>query len=288
MKEELDSKKTRKESLHSLINLIPDLNQVRNWAKPDDKKRFPIVMMPFFVTFLASVFLFDLALSHVFTVSRGEDFLAGLGTRQFDIEVLVVQLISWGGLHYLTKGTAQRYLTYSFHHFNLAHIIGNSILLTLSMYMLEERYGAFRLLVIGVSSAFSGSLISWLVYRGQDKLLAGASAIAYGFLGVFIGDMILNWEHYRQRLIWVSLLVAGTIISIVIEGTALPSVSAISHASGVVTSILVSLLILPNYQLPMYEKVLKGIAAFLLVCEFLIIPLVIAYVDFGLADPPNP
>jgi len=244
---------------------------------PAGTRRFPIILMPFYIGVLVSVFLFDLALSHLYAVTQGQDFLTDLTTRGFNIDVEVLASLYWGGLVYLTKGTPEVYLTYSFHHFNLAHIVGNSILLGIAMYLLEERYGAFRLTVLGLASCFAGSFISYLVYRGENEILAGASAIAYGYLGAFIGDMILEWEHYRQRLIWVVLLVLGTIISIIIEAVALPEVSAVAHASGVVTCILASFLILPGYNLPWYKRIVQGVAGFILLCEFLIIPLCIAY-----------
>lgn len=257
-----------------LVEIRRTRDDIRVWMDP--KTRFPVVLMPAFVGCLITVFLFDLALSHLYAVSKGEDYLGDLASRGFNIEVEVLASLFWGGLVYLTKSQAQNYITYAFHHFNLAHIVGNSILLIIAMFLLEQRYGAFRLLVLGLSSAFSGSLISWLVYRGQNKILCGASAIAYGYLGTFIGDMIVEWEHYRQRLIWVTLLVLGTIISIIIEAVALPDVSAVAHASGVVTCVLMSIVILPGFNLPVYKRLIQGICAFLIVCEFLIIPLCIA------------
>lgn len=77
-----------------------------------------------------------------------------------------------------------RFVTYSFLHYNLPHILFNSITLLIFGSLLENILLWKKMIAIWLFSSFFGGLLSILIQ--PSSIAVGASASIYGFVGAYV------------------------------------------------------------------------------------------------------
>src|SRR5437762_533354 len=135
-----------------------------------------------------------------------------------------------GQLH----GQYWRFATYSFLHFNLLHLLANTLLLLWIGRILEQRIGAAFTGIIYLCSVFCSAVAIIIVHNLDPKpgATVGASGGVFGLLAAALvlshfGDAgFFNQENRLSKWIWIVLL-AGVGISF------LPGISMAGHVGGI-------------------------------------------------------
>jgi rhomboid protease GluP len=134
-----------------------------------------------------------------------------------------------GQLH----GEYWRFATYSFLHFNWAHLLTNALLLLWIGRIIEGRIGLAKFGMIYVGSVLASATVILLFHNWYPKAGAtvGASGAVFGLFGAALvisyrGDALSFGQEDRLRIwLWVALL-AGLGISF------LPGISMAGHVGG--------------------------------------------------------
>ena len=243
-----------------------------------------LTLLPVIVCLLSSVYMFDLAITQMVFMQSNP--AGGVGIVGLAASPAVLLGLQWGSFpfhHSTALIPPPTYFTYAFHHFNIYHLGTNLLLLLATLRLLEAKYGTFKMSLLFLPPLFAGSLYGWLFYHpavptASVNTLAGVSAVAYGYVGVMVGDAILNWGQYRER--WVSLLVVvvAVAVGVVLDGAGVTrelggQVAVMCHVAGVTASILSAILLLPNPIAARWERFLKPVCLVLLV-TFMVAPAV--------------
>lgn len=166
--------------------------------------------------------------------------------------------------------TILRFLTYTIHHDNWLHISSNMILLTISLYFMERKYGALRMTVLYLLSSIGSALVFWLFDPTSETV--GISGPIYAFMFLYLGDVTANWRTVYLPRTEICLVIAG-IISFFIDEYLNVGVAVFSHVGGALTGIWFSLLILPRFFHEKYDWILHVVAVIILLLQYLAIPL---------------
>jgi len=144
-----------------------------------------------------------------------------------------------------------RLITAGFLHYDLTHLVLNTLLLLLVAPIVERRVGVAWLFVIFLSASVAsclGILIKHQLWPAQGVSL-GASGGLFGLLG---SGLVLVFSRLRaqSRLVRIRLavvLVGGLTYSV------LPGVSMIGHIVGLLVGAVIALLIFPHAALPVLD-----------------------------------
>ena len=123
-----------------------------------------------------------------------------------------------------------RLFTHVLGHSGLAHLIGNMTLILLLGPALEEKYGAFKLLLVILATALVTGIIHNLFF--PSTMLLGASGVVFAF--ILIGSITAKEDHkIPVTFILVALLYIGQQVW---QGiTQQDSISQMSHIIGGIT-----------------------------------------------------
>lgn len=107
-----------------------------------------------------------------------------------------------GGMHPIfirDGGQWWRILTASFLHFGLDHLINNMVIFCCVGSRLERAVGHVKLVVIYLSSAIGGGLLSYYVmlWTGDYAVSAGASGAVFGIIGGLLWAVIYHRGHFE-------------------------------------------------------------------------------------------
>jgi membrane associated rhomboid family serine protease len=182
--------------------------------------------------------------------------------------------ITFGGF-YVGNATipSARWITYSFYHFNWLHISTNMIMLVGSLYFMEKKYGSMRMAFLYAVGSVGGALFGWMILP-TDALLAGASAAIYGYIFLYLADLILNWYTVNMPRTEIMLVVSG-IISLVVEEVFNVDLSTCAHIGGGLATLWFSLLILPRFYHQKYEFVIVIVAIICIILQFVVLPAIL-------------
>ena len=80
-------------------------------------------------------------------------------------------------------------------HINLIHFLGNIFATFVLVTMIEHTYGVFKTLIAFLICGIGGNIFSLALDNDgfQNTMKAGASTALYGFIGVVLGYIIINW-----------------------------------------------------------------------------------------------
>ncbi|KAK9856084.1 hypothetical protein WJX84_001363 [Apatococcus fuscideae] len=90
-------------------------------------------------------------------------------------------------------GQHRLYFTFTFIFVVFAHVLSNMLLFGAIACQIEEKYGAPRIILLFFISALGGSFFSAVCENGCS-VVVGASGGCFGMMGLFIADMIMNFE----------------------------------------------------------------------------------------------
>eukprot|EP00775_Hariotina_reticulata_P007166 gene7166-7380_t len=137
-------------------------------------------------------------------------------------------------------------------HGNFAHLLSNIITFVILAVPLEHSYGPLRIFIIFLAAGFGGTFLS-MAFEDACMVYVGASGAVFGFLGLYLADIVLNWESIYRPLLRLALMLVSLGLTLGIEfatarTSALQKVSHMSHVGGLVLGLFVSFMFLPNLR----------------------------------------
>lgn len=166
-------------------------------------------------------------------------------------------LIDWGA-RYLPlikdKDEHWRWFSNMLLHEGASHCFTNMLMFFTLSYHLERKYGWWRLGFVVVLSGVGGNFIS-AVFEDKCKVYVGFSGVCFGLFGLFVADIVLNYETVKKpktKIILVGLFLLIMVAQIILEG----QMSHLSHVGGLVCGLLPSFAFLPNFSSERWEVAL--------------------------------
>lgn len=103
-----------------------------------------------------------------------------------------------------------------------------------------------------LAAGFGGTFLS-MAFEDACMVYVGASGAVFGFLGLYLADIVLNWESIYRPLLRLALMLVSLGLTLGIEfatarTSALQKVSHMSHVGGLVLGLFVSFMFLPNLR----------------------------------------
>ncbi|KAK9803187.1 hypothetical protein WJX72_011823 [[Myrmecia] bisecta] len=203
-------------------------------------------------------------------------------------------LIQWGARWGpAMKSQPYRWFSSWFLHQSFQHILSNMLLFVAVAYQVEEKYGTWRITLLFFLSALGGNLFS-AVFENNCVAVAGASGGVFGMLGLFIGDMILNFESLKRPILRSILMTCFLVYFIITVATSPAGTSHLSHVGGFICGLFPAFLFLPNLRSEKWEAGLPIAGGVVMVLIFTIFPIVFykkilpTIGNCGLAPPPPP
>ena len=141
-------------------------------------------------------------------------------------------------------------------------------------YSREIKYGSWRMFLLCFVSALGGAFWSALFEDGC-RIVVGASGGVFGVFGLFIADMVVNFESIAYpviRGICVACFMVFFLVSVATEGS---GVSHLSHFGGLVSGLFPSFLFLPNFVKEDWEVYLPHCGLAVIVVVFFIFPIIV-------------
>ncbi|CAD7698391.1 unnamed protein product [Ostreobium quekettii] len=183
-------------------------------------------------------------------------------------------LILWGGRYIpdMERGAdVYRWITSLLIHQDFAHLLNNSIIFLLFSTHLEHKYGTIRIGALSFFAGIGGNLLS-AAFENVCAVVVGASGCCFGLLGLFVADMVLNFEQVTfpiLRIFFLLLMLAMTFITLFQEG----NTSHLSHAGGFLAGLFPSFVFLPNLHQAKWEAILPYLGFASMLFFYLVLPI---------------
>lgn len=150
----------------------------------------------------------------------------------------------------ITNGEYWRFITPTFLHGNLIHLILNLFALHLFANELESIYGTFRFLLLFLTTSWGAILAS---YAFSPGIAIGASGVVFGILGGLIIFFFRQREKVRgAHLKFKTMYTLGAIN--IILGIIIPKIDNAAHIGGLMTGLLIGWFISPEYNIQKDEE----------------------------------
>ena len=166
-------------------------------------------------------------------------------------------LIHWGA-RYLPRIKDEnedwRWFTNMLLHEGMSHLFTNMIMYFMLSYHLERKYGWWRLLFVILLSGLGGNFLSAALEK-SCSVYVGFSGVCFGLFGLFVADMMLNYETVKKpklKILTVAFFFLLTILQIIAEG----QTSHVSHVGGLLCGLFPSFVFLPNFSSERWEVAL--------------------------------
>eukprot|EP00195_Chlamydomonas_chlamydogama_P009647 CAMPEP_0202898498 /NCGR_PEP_ID=MMETSP1392-20130828/7012_1 /ASSEMBLY_ACC=CAM_ASM_000868 /TAXON_ID=225041 /ORGANISM="Chlamydomonas chlamydogama, Strain SAG 11-48b" /LENGTH=1047 /DNA_ID=CAMNT_0049584449 /DNA_START=381 /DNA_END=3524 /DNA_ORIENTATION=+ len=176
----------------------------------------------------------------------GDDNAVDSTTFNFDY------LLLWGGRYgpALAGGEWWRWFSSILLHQNFNHLVSNMVLFLVLCGYLEHNYGTIRIFIIWLAAGVAGNFSS-MVWEEPCDLVVGASGSVYGLIGLYLADILLNFESMSLPWLRVAAMVVALLFMVIMQVTdsaLLHSTSHASHVGGALTGAFAALLFLPNIK----------------------------------------
>ncbi|KAI8466169.1 MAG: hypothetical protein J3K34DRAFT_434709 [Monoraphidium minutum] len=165
-----------------------------------------------------------------------------------------VYLYAWGARYMPAVKAGQWWRLFSSFclHNSFTHLLTNMALFVLLTVPLEHTYGPLRIGLIFLASAFGANFLS-MTFEDPCVIYVGASGAVFGFVGLAISDLLLNWDTVSAPVVRLLVMLAMLGISIAVEYMEVPlmaagKVSHLSHIGGLLGGLFVSFAFLPNLK----------------------------------------
>ena len=170
------------------------------------------------------------------------------------------------------KWQVWRFLSYIFVHSGYFHITFNLLIQLLLGIPLEMVHRWWRILLIYLTGAIAGSLVTSL--SDPEAYLAGASGGVYAIIAAHLANVIFNWsemEFPALRLL-AFLLLAGIDTGIAVYYRYLEVDTKVgygAHAAGAAVGLLLGIVVLRNLRVKTWERVMWWFSLLLFLGLFL-------------------
>lgn len=166
-------------------------------------------------------------------------------------------LIKWGAryLPYIKERNEHwRWFSNMLLHEGASHCFTNMLMFFTLSYHLERKYGWWRVGFVIVLAGVGGNFVS-AMFEDQCNVYVGFSGVCFGLFGLFVADIVLNYETVRKpktKIILVGLFMLIMVAQIIMEG----QTSHLSHVGGLLCGLLPSFAFLPNFSSERWEVML--------------------------------
>ena len=158
------------------------------------------------------------------------------------------KLIQFGAYSYpliIQNNEYWRLITSAFLHIGFSHFVFNIGLILILGLLIERIYGSWQYLIIYLTSAAAGNLLSLFWIR--DSVGAGASGAVFGVMGVMVAYGI--WyknkiPNYQKRIFGYRIL--PFIILDLIIGIWIPQINVAAHVGGFICGLIAAVFITPQ------------------------------------------
>ncbi|KAL0024178.1 hypothetical protein WJX77_004493 [Trebouxia sp. C0004] len=160
-------------------------------------------------------------------------------------------LLEWGGRYgpALHQGQWWRWMTWVFVHEGFQHMVSNVLVWLALALPLEHAYGTPRILAVWLISALGSAFFS-AAFEDSCTLVVGCSGAVFGFMGLYVADMVLNFKSLSfpwLRLIWIGATLAYFLVASITQGQG-SYISYWAHLGGFVCGLFPSFFFLPNLK----------------------------------------
>lgn len=254
------------------------LQEIFKWLGPYGRKKHPILFTPVLVLMVTFLYAFMAGVYPVFLLemlqkdaSKSTDQLltaehwrpadlTGWVTISADRTFPFDFLLGWGGRYgpKIDDGDWWRWFTSPLIHQSFQHVLGNMTLLATLAAHLEHNHGTWRIVLVYLLSSVGGNLMS-AAFEDGCVVVVGSSGAVFGFVGLFAGDAVLNFDSMRRPLLRIGILLIFVAFFIVttINGRAGLNVSHFSHLGGLLCGLFPPFLFLPNLKRQQSERTKK-------------------------------
>ena len=158
------------------------------------------------------------------------------------------KLIQFGAYSYpliIENNEYWRLITSAFLHIGFSHFVFNIGLILILGLLIERIYGSWQYLIIYLTSAVAGNLLSlfWI----KDSVGAGASGAVFGVMGVMVAYGIWyknKFPNYQKRIFGYRIL--PFIILDLIIGIWIPQINIAAHVGGFISGLILAAFITPQ------------------------------------------
>ena len=144
----------------------------------------------------------------------------------------------------ITNGEYWRFISCTFLHGNLLHLFLNVAAIYIFGKEVESIYGTFRFLILYIFSSWGATLAS---YAFSSGLAIGASGAVFGI----IGGLIIFFYRQRDKVTGATMRFKSMYTLVIINlifGFLLPKIDNSAHIGGLITGLITSYFISPEYQ----------------------------------------
>lgn len=150
----------------------------------------------------------------------------------------------------ITNGEYWRFITPTFLHGNLIHLILNLFALHIFASELESIYGTFRFLILLLLTSWGAILAS---YTFSPGIAIGASGVVFGIIGGLIVFFFRQREKVGGAILKFKTMYTLVIINIIL-GLVIPRIDNAAHIGGLITGLLIGWFISPEYNVQKDEE----------------------------------
>mmetsp|Transcript_5445 Transcript_5445/g.10254 ORF Transcript_5445/g.10254 Transcript_5445/m.10254 type:complete len:467 (+) Transcript_5445:975-2375(+) len=189
-------------------------------------------------------------------------------------------LLLWGGrwIPAIHNGQWWRWISSLVLHENHNHIISNMSLFLVLSYFMEQKYGTVRVTLIAIISGLGGNLFS-AIFEPDCMLVMGASGLIFGLFGLYITDLLVNFDHIQRPVMQGICVMTLLIYFAWCAANSGRHSSDISHLGGLICGLFPSFLVIPSFKQKHqdWEALLPFIALGVCVAVFIGFPIYIYY-----------
>lgn len=178
-------------------------------------------------------------------------FVEILFTAQYGDKAIILLGAKWNPG--ITNGEYWRFITCTFLHGNLIHLLLNLAVLYIFGKEVESLYGSFRFVLIYLFSSWGGSLAS---YMFSPHIAIGASGAAFGI----IGSLVVFYFKQRGNVTGAEYQFKSMYTLIIINlllGFILPKIDYFGHIGGLILGIISAYFLTPEYVIEKNEELNK-------------------------------
>ncbi|CAD7700977.1 unnamed protein product [Ostreobium quekettii] len=192
-------------------------------------------------------------------------------------------VITWGaryGPALAKEGGGRLWFTSMFVHQSFRHMFSNLLLALALSIQIEVKYGWWRSACLWWISHVGGAFFS-AAFEDPCVAVVGASGGVFGFIGLFVADMVLNFSTIRRPILRSFMIVMFLMYFVVAVATSEVGVSHLSHVGGLVCGLFPAFLFLPKLNDERVEAWFPIVGGFVMLVVFVSLP---AYVYAHVLD----
>lgn len=148
-----------------------------------------------------------------------------------------------------------RWVTSMFVHQNFQHLFSNTALFTLLAWQIESKYGWWRTTGLWLLALLGAGFFAAALENGCEAVV-GSSGGIFGLVGLYIADLVINFERIKRPILRGVLMVVFMLFFIVNVAMVPTGTSHLSHLGGFLSGLFPAFLFLPSLRSERWESYL--------------------------------